>query len=1286
MNKVLLLNILLILISCSTSVLKGQNIVDNQYIEIKWTDQPGYKNPYGNQLWLFEGAQILEQHPSIGAFSYMFELPAYGHLEASFTGAEFEAFAKENETADSILRPGIRLNTQVLKDRSKYYGVVSFYPVTKTGDFYQRLLSAHLNVSFTKEIPPGAKASNRSIKTESELNTGSIYKLALVDYGVYKMDYAFFKNTLKIDVDAIDPRQIRIFTNRGGKVPELLASDRIDDLEESAVYFSNPGSSKFSASDYFLFYSQGKDDRKFDINGLHQTMNQYETKKYVFVKIDGTPGKRIQNAEEVSANNPVTSYNAFYHYEEDKVNLLSLSTKEGGGQEWYGDIFETTREKQYNIGFEDLDDTKQATVEVKFAARSDQPSPLNVNMNGAYIGRITLPRTSISNSDADYAISSTANIKATHSGTISSITLNFPNNGGAESKGWLDYIEINAVRKAIYKGGQMAMFDTSSASKDVAGFKVATSLSQPTVWEVSDPTNVGNIIPVADGSGFSFGYKPQSKVKQFVVFNPGEVNLVPEYIGPIANQNLHGITKTHMVIIYPPEFKDEVTRLATHRRNYSNIDIVLVNANEVYNEFGCGSKDPGAIRDFLKMIYLRDPDFKYALLAGTGSYDYRGLKTNLKYSNIVPTYIAQSGINSIYAYPSDDFFTLLETSPKQGTNPLFDAITNISVGRLAVHDNTELKNVIDKIINYDTSAVFMDDWRTRLTFLSDDDDDDGGGFSNSTDANARFFENNYPRYNVNKIYLDAFKQESTPGGERSYEMENAINNEAFRGHLVLAYLGHGGPRGITQERVMEKSDIISWQNGDKLPFIVMATCSFMAFDDPAVESAGEVAHKKQNGGCVGLFSTVRSVTVGTTFSLAEYAFKYLLTPQNGEYLTLGDALKAAKIAVSPGGAADSRKIMLFGDPSQHLAIPHYNAIVTKINNKTIDSSSEDTLRALGKIVIEGEIRDNDNHVLSDFSGKINTTIYDKFTDFKTLGSQFNSVLTYKVRKNILFKGASTVTNGKFTVECYLPKDILYNYGYGKISLYADDGKSRDAWGEYSKITIGGTDTTVDISKNPPIVEVFMNDDKFKTGGITNENPILLVKLRDNYGINVSGLSIGHDLEGALNGPQESSFVLNQFYKSDVDSFRKGEARYPLNNLPEGTYRVKVKAWNILNISGEGSTEFIVAKSSQTVIKKLLNYPNPFSTRTYFQFEHNLTGRSLQAQIDIYSISGQLVKTITQSLEPTGSLVDDISWNGADNSGSPLANGIYIFRLRLTSTDQASPVNYVSEGEKLVLIN
>jgi hypothetical protein len=213
----------------------------------------------------------------------------------------------------------------------------------------------------------------------------------------------------------------------------------------------------------------------------------------------------------------------------------------------------------------------------------------------------------------------------------------------------------------------------------------------------------------------------------------------------------------------------------------------------------------------------------------------------------------------------------------------------------------------------------------------------------------------------------------------------------------------------------------------------------------------------------------------------------------------------------------------------------------------------------------------------------------------------------------------------------------------------------------------------------------MNDESFVSGGITNESPILLVKLEDLNGINTAS-GIGHDIVAILDGDETNPFILNDYYQTELDNYQKGVISFPFRDLEPGLHTLTIKAWDVYNNSSTAEIQFIVYNQNQElVINNVLNYPNPFVNYTEFWFNHN-SSDPLDVSIQIFTVSGKLVRTLngqtSSGIYNTSSLSRDIVWDGRDDFGDKIGKGVYIYKLTVRSSLLNKTVEKI---EKLVIL-
>ena len=319
---------------------------------------------------------------------------------------------------------------------------------------------------------------------------------------------------------------------------------------------------------------------------------------------------------------------------------------------------------------------------------------------------------------------------------------------------------------------------------------------------------------------------------------------------------------------------------------------------------------------------------------------------------------------------------------------------------------------------------------------------------------------------------------------------------------------------------------------------------------------------------------------------------------------------------------------------------------------------------MGLVTISGEIQHNGTK-LNNFNGLVFPKVYDKRKEFQTLGQDESPVFVFDLQKNLLFKGKSSVDNGEFTFSFIVPKDINYDFGNGKISLYAKGNIQDvlcDAYGYNLDMVVGGTTSDFEEDYTGPQINLFMNDTNFVVGGITDANPSLYALLYDENGINTVSNGIGHDMLAILDEESANPIVLNDFYESDVNSYKSGVIDYPFNTLSEGKHTLRVKVWDVYNNSAESTTEFVVLPSDNLSIQNLLNYPNPVVDFTSFYFEHNQKNEEMEVILQIMDLQGRIVKRIEQNIIPNGYRYGPISWDGNSEHGAELNTGVYIYSL------------------------
>ncbi|HCI55403.1 MAG TPA: type IX secretion system sortase PorU [Bacteroidales bacterium] len=1099
--------------------------------------------------------------------------------------------------------------------------------------------------------------------TSSVLSSGIWFKIAIKDEGIYKIPYSRLK---QIGVEF--PSNPRIFGNNYGQLSYYNDGSHPDDLQEIAIYLDTGSDGIFNEGDFLLFYARNTGRWKYDssIESYRYTHHNYSDSSYYFITSSSERGKlmKIIGQEVDPAGYMSYSYDALFIHEVESENLIK------SGREWFQPVSALSG-ISINPGFFEIIPSEKIKYKIRVLGRSSVPSMFRL-YEGSYLHtNILVEETNLFSTTGIYAkenIFSSALIPATSS---PSFEIKFYNNGEQSARGWLDYLELQARANTVYKGKTLVFSDSRSmAPESITEFYIKNqSPKNIIIWDITNQFNPGIVQYTQDGDYCKFRLRTDT-LRTFIAFNSDNA-LTPliKYL-PLQNQNLHASESADMVIVTHPLFRNYAMKLSELHQKYNNLKSLVVTPDEIYNEFSGGIPDIVAIRNFLRMKYLKQlgtsKPLKYLLLFGDGSYDNR--KNPPDNPNFIPTYQSLNSTIVISSFVSDDFYGLLEDGEGEA-----EGTEDIGIGRFPVSDTSQAGIIIRKITKYlDPSAG--GDWRNIIAITADDEDENT--HINDAERLCSLIEEKYPEINIEKIYLDAFRQVTSVNGQSYPDVEQAINNRINSGCLIFNYIGHGNEIGLAHERVVKTQNINSWKNSPKLPLFITATCEFGKFDDAEMNpftgvltnknSAGEMVLLNSEGGGIALMTTTRMVYSAPNYVINRNIINFALERDSaGNAPTLGDIIRLAKL--NSGTSLNKRNFTLLGDPALTLVYPCQGKVITDSINSKYAELYTDTLKALSVVTISGHIEDNQKNLLENFNGSLFPIVFDKKKNVKTLANDGGRKIEFSVQNSIIFSGNTEIKNGKFSFRFIVPKDIDYSFGKGKISYYAKNNKA-DINGYFNNFIVGGFSNGPVSDKSGPIIKLYLNDTLFRNGDITDVNPVLVAILYDENGINTTGAGIGHDLTAWFNDDKSQSFILNNYYETEANDFRKGKIIYPLYDLNDGPQLLTLKAWDNYNNSSIATLKFIVKTDTRFTLNNLINYPNPFTAGTNISIGHNRPGKELDILIEISDMSGRKVKIINEKLIATGYRLPPIFWDGTLEGGKRAGRGIYNYVV-IVKTDK-----------------
>ena len=1171
-----------------------------------------------------------------------------------------------------------------------------------------------------------SRGSNKLGTSENPLKSGTFYKIKVDKSGIFKITKQFLQQN-GINVSNINPKNFRIYGNGGIMLPEYNKDTRYDALQENAIQVVGEDDGVWNDNDYALFYAQGPNGYNlFDKTngaGVKRTeyrrqitpnnfINIYEDYSYYFINFDKGAGKRVQSVDNSLPQDLITRYDDYQYINEEKFNLVKL------GRTWTGDAIQGNRDIIFTTKspMQPDDVIRFKTQVIGFTAQS---ANVKIDVNG-------IKREETLRTDAQDFVPITLESSLTNQ-TGTSIKFSYTSNTNANPNGkfYFDLAEVQYKEDLSFNNSQMNFrdYDIVTGSGDLYGFSINNTSGLEQVWDVSDITNAKKATnKTSQSSTFNFGYSADSPNfnNEFVAFK-NSAAYEPGFVGRIDTQDLSALKNVDYLMITQPAYISQAQRLAAFHQSKNGWNVQVVDVNKIYNEFSSGSKDITAIRDFITRLNTTNGKLKYVLLLGDTSYDFKNRIANN--TDILPSYQSEYSGDVKASYVTDDYFVM--TAPQSVTD--LTQVPDLPIGRIPADNLQEAKTMIDKVLAYNNALPGQSnpfgEWRMKLDFVADDDFEGSGTpagvpgpfhYLVEYAINQAFGGGAKPEYNIRKLYLDAFPAVTSAGGQRYPQVNQAISNDVGN-TLYLFYFGHGGINGWAQERILTSTEVQGFNNFtpvySRFPFVSTITCEFTLWDEPNTNSVGEQLIKLNTGGAATMITSSRAISVDYGRKFAPIFTEKMFTLDSDDFNTIGDAHLAARKAYYTtsgyGSSTDPLKVNYLGDPAMKMSRPKR---LLKIN--TIETPTPGKIRALDFVKISGQVMKADG-VTKDatFNGRAIINIFDKKITKKTLNNdnvpEMKPIMEYTEEPSAIVKASGKVENGNYTVEFYVPKDINYEVGDGRILAYADNfDKSNPNPNAYDVFTnqvqsIGGINPEGINDSEPPAANLYMNNTNFANGGITDQNPMLLACVKDNMGINSTGAGIGHDITFILDGDIINTTSINDYFSpgdgngcnfGDLQDYQKGSVTFPLKSLKPGEHQLVFKVWDINNNSATSTLNFVVKDESERklTVNRLLNWPNPFTNKTYVQFEHNCDD-ILDVNVQIYTITGKIVRTLSTSISAEPFLQgfrtprQAIEWDGKDDFGDTVAKGTYIFKIFARSQNQEKCSGSATAVEKMVLL-
>lgn len=720
------------------------------------------------------------------------------------------------------------------------------------------------------------------------------YKVLVDEDGMYQLTRAELEGA-GIPVNTIDPQTFKLY-NQGREVATRV-------LETEGVL------------DSLLFYGQKMTTKYTDVNVYWLTYG-------------GAVGSHMLNRSAAPSGFPVRSYYTdTVHLEEDHEYFSHVPWADGADHWWWAYTRYPTPDPSLTVS---------TTLNSIFTTES-YSGTLNVKMHG-YTTRSANPdhciKTYLNNNQVDQ-VTWDGQVEQSREVAFSSDLLDGGINEirveGCATEASRDIVLHNwfevKYRDMFVAEGNEFVFEHQEAGwqYEVDGFTEDTPELYD-VYDVTDPITVSYLTDfVVEPGGLSYVVKFDDGAAEvgtkYWLLTSSQYKSPLDLFGDASSDLVDPGNGADYIIITHSDFYDDVLPLDARRAGQGPRTLV-VDVQDVYDEFSYGVFDPQAIHDFLAYAYdyWTEPPPSYVLLVGDGNYD---CKNNLGSSpaNYIPPYLAfvDTGTDGIGETASDNLYVTIHGD---------DSVPDIHIGRLPLNSSAEASTVINKILNYEQDPP-GGDWNQTALFVADNIPDSAGDFV----ALSNDIVDNYLSvpYTDGKVYLNDYcgPPTSNPCPAATAAIIEAVND----GRLLVNYIGHGGTSLWAKEVVLRadaiRNDIDYLTNASELPMMLSMTCSTGYFHDPDKPCLDEQLVRAEDKGAIASWSpTGLGMALGHHY-LDQGFFTAVFSDTISE---IGQATYRGKLKLytETGGETSAfRDLMdtyvLFGDPFMKLNLPACDA-------------------------------------------------------------------------------------------------------------------------------------------------------------------------------------------------------------------------------------------------------------------------------------------------------------------------------------------------------------------------
>lgn len=1059
-----------------------------------------------------------------------------------------------------------------------------------------------------------------------------------------------------------NPERVRVFGYGGKRISDVLTiGNYVDDLPQLQTIVEPKG---------VIFYAEGPEDCVTRADGMVLgRVNPFSQHSYYYItEDDGRFAVRPIAADSVrtdaSALTVVSSFRQALRHEVDKVNY------EQSGHNLYGEDFKMTPRRTFGFDMPGRDETKPVQLNVSFVGASYGDSRLIFNVNGTQLDdAVTVPRKTgyVAANEVTFSrsLDNVAGIKL-------NLQLSYEPSGTVTAAN-LNSIDINYTRRLTLDNGSTPLvFEHSDGSP--ARFVLTSADKSVSVYDVTDPHNIKEVSGLMQDSDGTYSWTASKGRHRYAVWGLSTLLPAPVYDGNVANSDLHDISRPvpDMVIVTRHEWLDAAGQLAElHRTDSDNpLTVDVVDARSIYNEFSSGTTDVGALRRYFKMLYDRGvaagTPLRMALLMGRATFDNRGLTDEMTALREMwlPTWNTDESLRENDSYTSDDILAFLEDG--SGQRMPSDRYC-IAVGRLPVGTVNAASAAVAKIRTHMANRD-LTGWKNRVLLVADDGNLGVHMTQTETMQQSMLSASGGNRMFYHKAYVDAFP---LVGGSAQGARER-MHRLLDEGVMLWSYVGHAGRNFLTGDNILTYTDINAMRT-KRWPVFYGATCSFARWD--GVDPSGcELMFANPRGGIIAAVSATREVLISENGLLSDSWGKEVFSLDSlGRYPTIGEAYMRAKNRLaSPYNRVNANKLkyVLLGDPALR-PWPGRDVEIKAIADAIPgDEDNPPVLMARQTLTVEGCVTDGNGKELTDFDGVVTAAIHDAEFSTTSIGRPTTNDgngerVTFEEQGDKLYAGNDSIRNGRFSLRVAMPSEVADNYRPAALTLYAASTDGREAIGCERRFYVFGFDENAPEDNRPPVIEyLYLNHDNFADGQAVNPSPLLMARVTDDTGINLSSAGIGHRMTVRLDSIRTYADAA-RYFTPLADGTPGGTLAYPLSDLETGEHTLEFRVWDTGGNSAARTIAFEVRPGLAPTLFDVYTDANPAIDHADFYVRHDRPDADLTVTVQVCDLMGRTVWTGSASDRSDMFVSAPLHWDLRDHSGRRVPRGIYLYRTTVT---------------------